>query len=82
MNKEPFIDRFKAAISGRLYKLVMWFFQQLLRYFPEKCILTTDRHGIAWFVIFKRFRGRVYNLRLFSPIPSHPNCRCMSILVD
>ena len=57
-------DRLSTTVSGRLHKLVMWFFQQLLRYLPEKYILTTDRHGIEWFVIFKRFRGRIYNLRL------------------
>lgn len=79
---ESSFTRVGTAISDRLHKLVMWFFQQLLRYFPEKYILTTDRHGIEWFVIFKRLRGRIYNLRLFCPIPSHPHCRCVAIPVD
>ena len=61
---ESSFARLGATGIGWLHKMGVWVFQQLLHYFPEKYILTTDRFGIEWFVIFKRFRGRIYNLRL------------------
>ena len=86
MDKETEIesntDRLSTTVSGGLHKFVMWFFSQWLHCLPEQEIETISRQETIYFVVFRRFRGRVYISRIIAPPPSHPNCRCVCIPVD
>lgn len=62
-----------------LCKFIVQFLDWFLSTRPHHRIETTDRLNTPWVISYKKFYGKVYNVKVTMTIPQHPNCRCVMI---